>query len=111
MTPRTADLLHPPGPSARIRGRAAQAAAKLKSELGNSSLISVELRQADTFEALRVTGPDASLFVSIHEADADNVYYLAPAEHAETCEVIGTPQEITVVAGILRRRVGLTSSA
>jgi hypothetical protein len=101
--------LYPPGPSGRIPGRAADAVAKLKAELAGNPQIRVETGQADTFEAMRVTGPEESVLVSVHEIDEDRVVYLWPAQHAEYCEILGTPKQITMVAGLIRRRVGVTS--
>ena len=100
--------LFTPGPSGRIPGRAAKAAGNLATELKGRD-VTVDRGAADTFEALRITGPAGELFVSIHEPDEKSAVYLAPeSPDAEVCSVLGTVDQVTTVAGIIRQRVGAT---
>lgn len=92
-------------------GEAGQAIEQLRIslEMGRAGGLKVQDPGMCTFAALRVTGPAGSVLVSAgHKGDNRVLFFAPPVHEVEVngmCEVIGTPDRITEVAGILRRRV------
>jgi hypothetical protein len=78
-------------------------------EVGRTGGVTLEDPGILTFAALRVVGPAGSVLVSATYRAGGTVVFLAPPVDAVSgsgvCDVIGTSDRITEVAGILRRRV------
>lgn len=78
-------------------------------EVGRADGVTIQDPTILTFAALRVAGPAGTVLVSAgHGADGKVEFYAPPVDerpYQSVCEVIGTPDRIGEVAGILRRRV------
>ena len=63
-----------------------------------------------SFDAVRVVGPERELLVSVRDRGDDGIDFLAAPEPDTDpdgpYESIGTEEQVTQVAGIIRRRVG-----
>ncbi len=63
-----------------------------------------------SFDAVRVVGPGNSLLVAVRDRGGDGIDFLAVPEPDTDpdgpYEPIGTEEQLTQVAGIIRRRVG-----
>lgn len=81
-------------------------------EVGRTGGVTLQDPGMLTFAALRVTGPAGSVLVSAGHKGDDRIMFFAPpvdeASGSGVCEVIGTPERIGEVAGIVRRRVTVT---
>ncbi len=78
-------------------------------EVGRTGGVTIQDPGILTFAALRVTGPAGSVLVSAgHTRDNRVVFFAPPVDEvagSSVNDVIGTPDRINEVAGILRRRV------
>ena len=78
-------------------------------EIGRTGGVTIQDPAILTFAALRVVGPAGSVLVSAgHQADGKVMFFAPPVDEVEVNGVnvvIGTPDRITEVAGILRSRV------
>jgi hypothetical protein len=65
-----------------------------------------------SFDAVRVVGPGGELFVSVRDLGEDGIEFLAAPDPdddpSSPYAPLGTSQQITHVAGIIRQRVGVS---
>ncbi|GAA0962448.1 hypothetical protein [Actinocorallia libanotica] len=83
---------------------------RLRSELKGSDIV-LAPSGIMSFDAVRVVGPVGELLVSVRARDEDGIDFLAAPEPDlpdGPYEPLGAEEQLTEVAGIIRRRVGAT---